>query len=311
MAGTPRLPSEGISGDRPVIPHIDPVPEQEDGPRAIEKVGRQIIDTDESDWNRRIALHGIPVVPISMPPDYSILHTPEKNQEKKHRRKASVVQVLTRYWDNRAELRQLGKEAEWLFQRLHKGQADTVVQFPPDIVLTGKQKSLKSSANWSGIVESWLAMSATERAKALDRNLKQVIITNDDPRKGLHGQRGAVAARNLDAFTVVGPYVGKYCYGRDLQEEHGLHGVNVGRYTVDCSMETMRLDLCGYGYGNITVCINANTTYRPDDPAYQDNAFFLMVVYQGWPYVFVVTQRPVRKGDELLADYGRYYWLGY
>ena len=33
--------------------------------------------------------------------------------------------------------------------------------------------------------------------------------------------------RNLDAL-VIEPYVGKYCHGRDQQEELGVHGHNAG-----------------------------------------------------------------------------------
>ncbi|MTI12644.1 SET domain-containing protein-lysine N-methyltransferase [Sansalvadorimonas verongulae] len=283
----------------------------QDGTRMLDRVDSQFSDQMEDDWEPRITLEGIPVIPVTLPPDYMLLRDKDDEPVKPRKRKTTAIKTLTRYWDNRAPLHQFGHEAEWLHKRLSSGQHKTRLTLPRNVRPKGIHRSLTSTVTWEGIVERWLTMDARTRAGELERNIKHVAIKNDDPRLGLRGQSGAVAARNIDAFTVLGPYVGKYCHGRDQQEEQSVHGHNVGRYGVDCSMDAVRLDLCGYGYGNVTVCINANTTYRPGDVVKAANAFFAMVVYRGWPYVFVVTRNAVAQGDEILVDYGRFYWLGH
>ncbi len=311
MAGSTRLPPKATPVDKPVIPAVQSSPQTDEAPKKVSKVQRNILDVREPDWNRRIALHGVQVVSMSMPPDYSILHSGQKKKNGRKKPGKPAVRVLTRYWDNRTELVQLGREADWLYQRTTERGGETQVRMPPDIRPSGTDRVLKSSDHWNGIVEKWLQMSATERAGALDQYFQHTLLPDNDERAGLRGQSGVFAARDIKPMTVLGPYAGKYCHGQDLEEEQNTHGANVGRYTVDCSLDSIRLDLCGYGYGNITVCINACTTYRPDDPVRSANAFFLMVTYRGWPYVFVVSHKNIAKGEEILVDYGRYYWLGY
>lgn len=308
LSGTPHNPAILPPGQEGT--GLTPDNTAKDGTRKVESVGRQLEDKPENDWSRRITLQGIPIIPVPIPPDYSLLRASKEEAVKPRKRKATAVKILTRYWDNRAPMHQFGRESEWLYKRLSSGQHKTRLTLPDNIRPKGTYRSITSTQTWEGILEHWLAMDAGERASELERNMKHVIIKDDDPRHALRGQSGVVAARNLKAFAVLGPYLGKYCHGQDLREEHGIHGQNVGRYAMDCSLDAVRLDLCGYGYGNVSVCINANTTYRPGDIVNKANAFFAMIVYRGWPYVYVVTQSEVSKGDEILVDYGRFYWLG-
>ena len=163
---------------------------------------------------------------------------------------------------------------------------------------------------WSRIIEHWLSLSASGRKKSIDALLQPITINNSDPRKKLHGQYGVLAARDIPPYSVIAPYSGTYCIGSDILREKAYYGSNVGRYAVDCSMDSMQIDLCGYGHGNITLCINANTTYSKDDPVLNDNACFALIIYQGWPYIFVVSTNKIKKKCELLIDYGQFYWKG-
>ena len=315
MPDTPRqIPGTGTPPVIPVGTHT-PAPQSEsESVSSLKGVERKLQDKKVLDYEQRINLQDLSVIPITMPPDYSLIRPPKADidsSNKKRKRKATHVQILSRYWDNRAELHQFGREAQWLHKRLVSGQHKTRLVLPGNIKPTGIHQSITSEIVWEGVVERWLNMSASERASTLEQRLSHVIISEDDERKDLRGQSGVVAAKDLKPFTILGPYVGRYCHGGDVAEESARHGANVGRYAVDCSLDNLRLDVCGYGYGNVTVCINANTTYRDDETPRSANTFFMLVVYRGWPYVFVVSDRDIAKGQDVLIDYGRYYWLGY
>ncbi|WP_281648915.1 SET domain-containing protein [Parendozoicomonas sp. Alg238-R29] len=311
MPGNSRIPSGAIHTHTSIPQESAGLESSAESTRKLDDVDRKLADSSNPEWERHITLQGIPVVPVPILPDLSLVRMPEEENVKPRKRKASAIQILTRYWDNRAPMHHFGQEADWLYKRLSSGQHKTRLVMPEGIRPKGKRRSLTSTPTWEGIVETWLGMEASDRASTLEKTMKHVTLPENDTRLGLRGQSGVLAASDIDEFTVLGPYLGKYCHGQDLQVEQGIHGHNVGRYAVDCSMDTLRLDLCGYGYGNVTVCINANTTYRPGEPVFQDNAFFTMVIYRGWPYIYVVSKQRINKGEEILVDYGRFYWLGY
>ncbi len=280
-----------------------------DGARRLEQIDKQLLSSDMSDenWEQRIRLHGTPVTPLAVPADFSLKRPMEDQHNKPRKRKATAIQVLKRYWDNRAELYQFAPEAQWLHQRIRKPGASTQVMHSPGLPVPD---ALVSIDVWEQCLQWWLESTPEQRCQRLDAVLKHFQVPDHDSRHGLRGQNGAKSARDIPAYTILGPYVGRYCYGQDLRSEQGRFGVNVGRYAMDCSLDNLRLDLCGYGSGNVTVCINANTTYRSGDPVAQANAEFVLVIYQGWPTVFVMSICDIAKGTEVLVDYGRYYWLG-
>ena len=303
------MPSQSRPPSSPgLVPRnfLDPLerPSHQEAKPGPEKVSRQLADIPDNEWERRITLQGVPVISLPIPSNYNNLVTSGENGERQQKRKASAIQTLSQYWDNSAPLHQFGQESQWLFRRLSGSHHATRLILPVTIPTDDLPAALESTSVWEPIVQSWLDMDSSKRKAQLDSHFKHVVISNDDPRKGLRGQAGVVAHQNIQPFTVLGPYVGKYCHGKDLREEKALYGRNVGRYAVDCTMNAVRLDLCGYGYGNITVCINANTTYRPGDPARPANVFFALVIYRNWPYIFIVSQAHILKGEEILLDYG-------
>ncbi|MFK0571890.1 SET domain-containing protein-lysine N-methyltransferase [Endozoicomonas sp.] len=161
---------------------------------------------------------------------------------------------------------------------------------------------------WSELVEHWLSMDGDTRQNHIETQLTHTIINHTDPRKKLHWQSGVLAARDIPAYCVIAPYAGLYCIGSDILKEKSRFGTNVDRYAVNCPMDNIQIYLCGYGHGNITLCINANTTYSDKDPFFKDNVCFVVVIYQGWPYTFIVSISPIKKNHEVLIDYGRHYW---
>ncbi len=237
----------------------------------------------------------------------------QHNKEQKRRKsKNNKKIIITKYWDNKSPLFVLGKNAEILKKGLRKGKSNTKILLPEKIkkILTGKftNHHLLDPEYWSRTVEHWLSLNKSNRQASIESLLQHTIIANTDLRKKLHGQSGVLAAREIPPYFVIAPYSGLYCIGSDILKEKACHGTNVGRYAVDCSLNNLQIDLCGYGYGNITLCINANTTYSKNDPAMEDNTCFALITYQGWPYIFVISISKIKKSSELLIDYGQNYW---
>ncbi len=236
-----------------------------------------------------------------------------KNRQKKRNKKKKKI-VLTKYWDNKAPLFSLGKNAEILKKSLRQGKSKTKVILPEQVKKSVRadfeNHNLLNPDYWGKTIEHWLSLSASGRKNSIDALLQPITINNSDPRKKLHGQYGVLAARDIPPYSVIAPYSGVYCIGSDILREKAYYGSNVGRYAIDCSIDSMQIDLCGYGHGNITLCINANTTYSKDDPILDDNACFALIIYKGWPYIFIISSSFINIGSEILVDYGYYYWKG-
>ena len=218
------------------------------------------------------------------------------------------------YWDNHAPIATFGDHAFALKQSLARHSGETKVLFSKSLKrLIDSQaapRHLSSIQFWEQQVKQWLCLAPKKRKELIDKRLTLMTIPSSDPRKKLHGQFGVMAANSISVFSVIAPYAGRYCVSNDVLAERAQHGSNVRRYAVDCSMNGLTIDLCGYGHGNITLCINANTTYVADDPSFPENCCFVTVVYQNWPYVFIVSLTTIKQHEELLIDYGRYYWKG-
>ncbi|WP_211828121.1 SET domain-containing protein-lysine N-methyltransferase [Kistimonas asteriae] len=283
--------------------------------REIEKPYLPSEDHDE--WVRKRSLQCIMISPFSIPKDHLSLQKNKHSDDTQHDRKQKDTKglVLSEYWDNRAPLCVLGADACILKETFTKKRPEPQVILPPAVEQRLKTLSsrhpLLDQHYWHDCIEHWLSFDGVGRQRTIESSLQLTTIRHSDPRKALHGQSGVVAACDIPAYSVIAPYAGLYCAGNDVAEEMARYGANVGRYAVDCSLGGVQIDLCGYGHGNITICINANTTYSEHEPDLRDNACFVLATYQGWPYVFVVTIKPVKKGAEVLVDYGRYYWKGY
>jgi hypothetical protein len=73
-----------------------------------------------------------------------------------------------------------------------------------------------------------------------------------------------------------------------------------------------------FGCGNETMAINSvgiedhlyplSRKERTKARHKSQNAAFMSILHQGWPFVFLVTKKSVSKGEEVLIDYGDAYW---
>ncbi len=276
-----------------------------------------ILSEDHDEWVRKRPLQCIMISPFSLPQDHLSLQKQNQSDDSlpEGKKKNNESLVLSEYWDNRAPLCILGADASNLRESFLERMSESLIILPPALeqrlkVLPGRHP-LMDQNYWTEAIEHWLSLDGDRRKDTIELSLQLTTIRSSDPRKKLHGQSGVIAASDIPAFSVIAPYAGLYCAGNDVAEEKARYGANVGRYAVDCSLEGVQIDLCGYGHGNITICINANTTYSEHDPVLRDNACFVLATYHGWPYVFVVSIEPIKEGGEVLVDYGRYYWKGY
>ncbi|GAA4647740.1 hypothetical protein GCM10023116_00020 [Kistimonas scapharcae] len=290
--------------------------------RADEKDSRELDkpylpSEDHYKWVSKRSLQCIMISPFSIPKDRLSLqkhkYIDDCLPDRKPKNNNSLV--LSEYWDNRAPLCVLGADASNLKESFSEKVSEPLIILPPALeqrlkALSGRHPLMEQD-HWAESIEHWLSLDGDERKETIESSLQLTTIRHTDPRKKLHAQSGVIAACDIPAFSVIAPYAGLYCAGNDVAEEKARYGANVGRYAVDCSLEGVQIDLCGYGHGNITICINANTTYSELDPVLRDNACFVLATYQGWPYVFVVSIEPIEKEAEVLVDYGRYYWKGY
>ena len=60
------------------------------------------------------------------------------------------------------------------------------------------------------------------------------------------------------------------------------------------------------GKGNELIYVN-----DLKDSGREANVVFSEFVHDGWPYLFVVTKKPIAEGEELLVDYGKAHWEGH
>lgn len=177
--------------------------------------------------------------------------------------------------------------------------------------------------------------------------IEVVRIPGNDPRIGLRGQMGLFVKQGycLPAHTVLGPYCGigvteselQFSLPKDLQHER--YRYEFAPILTEClpenasdkmkemltelvercvndggGLEGFRVD--GLFPGNVLAAIN---DCRFDPASFPQgstkdgtrNVMFVEVLYNGWPYVFMVTTADVVGGDELLVDYGVRYWEGH
>ncbi len=163
----------------------------------------------------------------------------------------------------------------------------------------------------------------------LRKKIPQYKMLNDDAREGyinkriipetcdnswqpaLEGQRGAFAACHLKRWELLGHYAGLPMtdeeYNRGIGATHATL-INVDTYSF--ALPDGRF-LSGYRYGNVTTLINANTTYKGIGKEKKYTANVIPVLHNDsdrW-LVLLITFREIKKGEPLLLNYGRSYWI--
>jgi hypothetical protein len=170
-----------------------------------------------------------------------------------------------------------------------------------------------------------------QRGQYLESLILAKNITAEDCKrhalsKILIGQKGIFAVKDIPAFTVLGYYSGLYFTEKErykrYKKETGEAGVTYAFSLPDVDMPR----ISGFMYGNDLTCINAGTTYigsikkiareifencsvstvYAKSLEYPDKSF--VADDEKYDLVSYVTNRLIKKGEQLLINYGRDYW---
>ncbi|WP_342265313.1 SET domain-containing protein-lysine N-methyltransferase [Cardinium endosymbiont of Philonthus spinipes] len=156
-----------------------------------------------------------------------------------------------------------------------------------------------------------------------DSLLEVQRVSNDDPRKSLHGQDKVVAKKKITKGTILGIYTGILLCEEDPIDHaiefaylatKGIYGVNkLNSYSFGIDLDTsVPLYLSACGRGNILAKINANQTYDAqsnDHQANKPNVLALWNSYDGvTPFILFSATQDIPANTELLLDYGQLYW---
>lgn len=155
-------------------------------------------------------------------------------------------------------------------------------------------------------------------------------IPHTDPRKALRGENGLFLAEGfqLKKHTVLGPYVSLVSFESEyfkatsfverLEYEryiYAFQSTDDWRPHDDKNQPLSVLVGDAHPCGNIFRAINDFRHDPFNSPLGspldgKENCGFVEIKHNGWPFVFVVTYKDVRGGEELLIDYSEKYWEG-
>lgn len=143
----------------------------------------------------------------------------------------------------------------------------------------------------------------------------------------LIGQKGIYALRDIEAHTVVGFYTGVYITDEAAQDkiikEFGLEKCGIYMFSLADGLYPL---ISAYQYGNKICLVNASITYEKSLEEIAEDYYHLnniVVVYaksgenpdknyqekkDAFDLVAYVTTKNVKKGEQLLVDYGFKYW---
>ena len=168
-----------------------------------------------------------------------------------------------------------------------------------------------------------------------DKVMKKRVIKKGYRIPELVGQYGIYANMNIPKDVVLGKYIGFECTNKEWGEifdytnadaKHGeyLYSFNIDQemddnhdgsrqITID-PLEGRLMDMHNNGRGRDLKLLYVNDIrqdiFNPE-PSTEDiaiqNTRFVVVKIFGWPSVFVITTKRIRKGKELLLDYGGSY----
>jgi hypothetical protein len=131
----------------------------------------------------------------------------------------------------------------------------------------------------------------------------------NDRRNMPAGSRKIMANAALPAWTILGRYHGAVCLEEEMLDMVGLCGEsdwNRYGFTFDTYFDSHRLTISSVSansdFGNWCKNVNDGKDFAPL------NVRFVEIVYNGWPYIFLVTMRDIAAGEEILVDYSSSYW---
>lgn len=152
--------------------------------------------------------------------------------------------------------------------------------------------------------------------------------------KALHGQSGAKAKKDSPRATIMGCYMGNEMLVQEFQEPNSLEYYARNLYLMSASFDLATATKKGKKipqkiiekmkeFEKIIIEPNRNNRCLPslindcrkniykkektDEDKNRQNVEFIEVSVNLWPMVFVVSLRPLCKGEQLFADYGDAY----
>ncbi|MFT6083255.1 MAG: hypothetical protein ACJA1M_000132 [Alphaproteobacteria bacterium] len=142
----------------------------------------------------------------------------------------------------------------------------------------------------------------------------------------LIGQNAVFAKQNIPAFTVLGYYSGLYFTSQEDKLEYAKKH-STGFQTYVYSFPDVKIpSVSGFQYGNDLSCVNSGTVYAgtaysiAQDIVKKCNIVAIYAKSLEYPdleyvkdakkfdLVSFVTNRDIKKGEQLLVDYGMNYW---
>ena len=165
--------------------------------------------------------------------------------------------------------------------------------------------------------------------------INKEIIQSGHRIEELVGKYGIYASKDIPKNTVIGKYIGtevtnkewnevfdysdcdvkhgEYLYTFHIDEKAQKNSIESRQVTID-PLEGNLMDVKGDGSGKDLKLLYINDmrqdifnpTPTKEDKQLQNTSFVVAKVY-GWPWVFVVSIKDIKKGDELLLDYGEAY----
>lgn len=152
-------------------------------------------------------------------------------------------------------------------------------------------------------MKEWIRINQEDKQeyeKRLANSLEVSVPIDEGPSRG----RSVFAKEDIEPYTVIGPYAGKLHETKEslLDSIYKNGSYHVLGYLFATSSSKKSID--AFGSGNIISLINTGQL-SDEDPTWKENNVGSVVFGQN--LIFVVSSKKIRKGEELLLDYGPNY----
>eukprot|EP01083_Nonionella_stella_P094201 264229_1 len=154
---------------------------------------------------------------------------------------------------------------------------------------------------------------------SLNNIAERFIITAPHRSSALIGQKGVRSIMDMPKNVVLSRYIGLEMTNKewndcfDYSNRDDLHGQYLYTFHLDEGKNITIDPVEGGKQRLLALYINdCRKDIFADNLTTEDkaniNCAFVVVRVYGWPTVFVVTTKGIKKGDELLLDYGKEFW---
>ena len=275
----------------------------------------------------RVQLHGVDVINVDTAETHLVVRDDVEPAHKRLKKMETKRQVSVKAHHNIVKVKQEVIALQSINVKHWEpgaGEHDQMQIIPPDFTATlqkrqavqdksrkhkeGDQGDQKKSCAPVFDMCQQLQQAGNPINQALDEHAEVFVVSHDDPRVGLRGQKGLRAAKPLKqgmAFMVtsrvllIEDYMAALVRPADfIQHERYSFGFKTGE---NWNVGPLIADLASHGNKVLYVNDSMGSGAEP-------NLEFSEFVRDGWPYLFVVVAKDVELGRELLIDYGTAYW---